>query len=448
MKITIYSSLLVITLFTTQSTLFDLIHLSSQIFTDACRILNNSNKYPKPSLNFRIVVVGSGGMKLSPPSFEFDDGLYVLLKPLKKKTGRVGQTDGSPEDDPRIPLKLKHLIINNEYQATCPWSLSGPQFPLPTAIQQRYCYPKGNPRYSDVKGGALWTTFTEDGKEDLEYRLLHVYFSAKRARKLTNYSEDSPLRKRIKITPNQEDVLMSTPLGRSSPLSSLYDCSPLSFHISPESPSLEISTAIFNCKSFDNKSTDSNEFPKQFHPVHFNDEYNHDKRPTTRNIRLSNAHYSRPYSQYYSPYPSYPNNFQTRGRSPLKSNNQYRDACTNEKWLNTRIPSNKWPMIPPSVTSTSTNYQYAHSFQTPPSQNFLPHPAYPVQEVNSRPFVKVSLQRDNLMHVSFTQLSLIFFSLFINNEIIRRKLIQFRHILILFVKVSRAKLITSMETRR
>ena len=37
------------------------------------------------------------------------------------------------------------------------WSLSGPQFPLPTAIQQRYCYPKGDPSYSSVKGGALWT---------------------------------------------------------------------------------------------------------------------------------------------------------------------------------------------------------------------------------------------------------------------------------------------------
>lgn len=64
---------------------------------------------------------------------------------------------------------------------TCPWSLSGPQFPQPTAIQQRYCYPKGRPEYSNRKGGALWTMFGADGKEDKEFRLLHVYYSAKRA---------------------------------------------------------------------------------------------------------------------------------------------------------------------------------------------------------------------------------------------------------------------------
>lgn len=64
---------------------------------------------------------------------------------------------------------------------TCPWSLSGPQFPQPTAIQQRYCYPKGNPDYAGRKGGALWTMYGANGKEDFQYRLLHVYFSAKRA---------------------------------------------------------------------------------------------------------------------------------------------------------------------------------------------------------------------------------------------------------------------------
>jgi hypothetical protein len=64
---------------------------------------------------------------------------------------------------------------------TCPWQLSGPQFPPPTAIQQRYCYPRGPVDYSSRKGGALWTMYGTDGKEDLEFRLLHVYFSAKRA---------------------------------------------------------------------------------------------------------------------------------------------------------------------------------------------------------------------------------------------------------------------------
>jgi len=80
---------------------------------------------------------------------------------------------------------------------TCPWSLSGPQFPgghsianvasasskylSSGTIQQRYCYPRGREEYSSQKGGALWTLCREDGKEDHEYRLLHVYVSPKRA---------------------------------------------------------------------------------------------------------------------------------------------------------------------------------------------------------------------------------------------------------------------------
>lgn len=61
------------------------------------------------------------------------------------------------------------------------WSLSGPQFPRPTAIQQRYCYPTTEIEYSKTKGGALWTMFGADGKEDATYRVLHVYYSTKRA---------------------------------------------------------------------------------------------------------------------------------------------------------------------------------------------------------------------------------------------------------------------------
>jgi hypothetical protein len=64
--------------------------------------------------------------------------------------------------------------------ASCPWSISGPQFARPTAIQQRYCYPKGDTAYSSRMGGALWTMYTSDGRENLDYRLLHVYFSTKR----------------------------------------------------------------------------------------------------------------------------------------------------------------------------------------------------------------------------------------------------------------------------
>lgn len=132
------------------------------------------HKPPPAHLNFRIVTVGTTGLKLSPPSLEFEDGLYVLLRPQHKKNNL---------EQPKAPAHLQYLVepvAPIEYE-TCPWSLSGPQFPQPTAIQQRYCYPKGRQEYASFKGGALWTMYDADGKENLEFRLLHVYYSAKRA---------------------------------------------------------------------------------------------------------------------------------------------------------------------------------------------------------------------------------------------------------------------------
>jgi len=114
------------------------------------------------------------------------DGLFILLKPQKKKKSYQAA------DQPMVPSSLMHMVMQDILPATCPWSLSGPQFPHPTAIQQRYCYPKGDPDYSSQKGGALWTMYGTDGKEDLEYRLLHVYFSAKRAIN-KGHSKESPV---------------------------------------------------------------------------------------------------------------------------------------------------------------------------------------------------------------------------------------------------------------
>lgn len=86
-------------------------------------------------LQFRIVPVGPGGHKLSPPSYEFQDGLYVLLKPprKRKKNAKLQQhplegNDPSPED--LVPKHLAHLIMKEgEFPAeACKWSLSGPQY--------------------------------------------------------------------------------------------------------------------------------------------------------------------------------------------------------------------------------------------------------------------------------------------------------------------------------
>jgi hypothetical protein len=110
-----------------------------------------------------------------------------LLRPAKKKKQ-------GGEDQPKVPRHLRHLMMEDDLPEICPWSLSGPQFPQPTAIQQRYCYPKGRADYSKQKGGALWTMYAADGKEDVEYRLLHVYYSAKRATNKASASDDGPVK--------------------------------------------------------------------------------------------------------------------------------------------------------------------------------------------------------------------------------------------------------------
>lgn len=105
----------------------------------------------------------------------FTDGLYVLLRPQGKKN------KGHHHQQPRPPPHLQHLMMKMYPPESCPWSLSGPQFPPPTVIQQRYCYPRGRNEYASRKGGALWTMCDAAGKELTEFRLLHVYLSPKRA---------------------------------------------------------------------------------------------------------------------------------------------------------------------------------------------------------------------------------------------------------------------------
>jgi hypothetical protein len=79
------------------------------------------------------------------------DGLYILLKPQKKKKSLEAF------NHTKVPSNLMTCVMPDIPPPNCPWSLSGPQFPQPTAIQQRYCYPKGDADYSSQKGGALWT---------------------------------------------------------------------------------------------------------------------------------------------------------------------------------------------------------------------------------------------------------------------------------------------------
>ncbi|VEU39091.1 unnamed protein product [Pseudo-nitzschia multistriata] len=140
------------------------------------------NRPAPPGLKFQIVPVGPNGQGLSPPNHEYEDGIYVLLRPDKSKKNKKNKKGSSNDyERPKIPPHLAHLKMKTPLSNGTKWSLSGPQFPRPTAIQQRYCYPQGDSEYASKKGAALWTMYNCNGKEDKEYRLLHVYFSVKRA---------------------------------------------------------------------------------------------------------------------------------------------------------------------------------------------------------------------------------------------------------------------------
>ena len=120
-------------------------------------------------------------MTLHGQTFDCAEGLYVLLKPEKKNCAQM------EFDSPKVPCHLSHLVENRleDETSSCVWNISGPQLARPTTLQQRYCYPKGRTDYCDRMGGVLWTACAADKngkvKENFEYRILHVYFSEKRA---------------------------------------------------------------------------------------------------------------------------------------------------------------------------------------------------------------------------------------------------------------------------
>ena len=132
-------------------------------------------------------------------------GLFVLLPPQKSKNGVSGKKKkGNVVEDRKdaeaiLSPHLHHLIAKEIPSATCPWNLSGPQFPKPTSLQQRYCYPRGSKEYSKGRAAALWTAYDTNGVEKTDFRLLHVYTSEKRGNSnVDGHTEESGPDKRAK----------------------------------------------------------------------------------------------------------------------------------------------------------------------------------------------------------------------------------------------------------
>ncbi len=351
-----------------------------------------NNKRPKEKrLTFNIIPVGPQGMKLSPPSYEFDDGLYILLKPIKRmKNGSVGYYK-KPEDDPRIPSNLKSLVFSGKPKETCPWSLSGPQFPVPTSIQQRYCYPKGDPEYSNKKGGALWTVYDENGKEDLEYRLLHVYYSAKRAgntRKPYSIAYSTPKKKRK--ASNHELVESTPPRVDTASFSSGSFDSPLSFDmpISPVDPSIFrnvfpklTSTTTDNAERIEDESmiTPDRSALDQGSTTTRNNDYHHSDLKYHPPPRSQNQQ-----QMYSGPTSSHPRNSRMVGYTMHHNSHYYPPPPPYSHWHPVQCLSH-----PPQYQE----YQESHHTSSPwcnslPSSKSVKQHSYPVQQV--RKSIKVS----------------------------------------------------------
>ncbi|KAL7469133.1 hypothetical protein ACHAXS_009384 [Conticribra weissflogii] len=130
-----------------------------------------NNVRPPKSLRFRIIVVPNDALKLSPPAFEYEDGIYVVVRAER-------------ETPIEIPSNLTDMVLPDSELAlkpSCQWSISGPQNSRSHRMNQRYCYPRGQREYSRNRGGSMWTQSDEYGNELTEYRLFQVYHSRKRA---------------------------------------------------------------------------------------------------------------------------------------------------------------------------------------------------------------------------------------------------------------------------
>lgn len=160
-------------------------------------ILNNKDELPE-GLNIKIIVVpkigGNNGLKLSPPPYEYEDGVYVLLRL-----------------NVAVPSNLSDLALNHQDLAQISdrsWSLSGPQYSgNNVVIQQRYCTPRWNLEESDQycksTKGSIWTMIGANGEEKYDCRVFHVYHSAKRAANMNDAAA------------KQADTATSSPLSNS-----------------------------------------------------------------------------------------------------------------------------------------------------------------------------------------------------------------------------------------
>jgi len=130
-----------------------------------------NNGPPPDDIEFRILIIpnvgrGNNSIKVSPPSYAYEDGVYILLKSRATVPSTLSDRVVMPKDRVLMPERS--------------WNLNGPQYSGESFdLQQRYCTPKGKDYYSMNTRGSMWTMIDPNANENLDIRVFHVYQSVK-----------------------------------------------------------------------------------------------------------------------------------------------------------------------------------------------------------------------------------------------------------------------------
>lgn len=143
------------------------------------------------------IIRSISGSKISPPPFEYEEGIYVILNAADKKA--LAPTPSALTDMVLPTSDLKNL-------PTCHWRSSGKKSHSSNVPQSkylvRYCYPQSE-AYRTTKAASVWTQRDGHGSEILHVRVLHIY-SLEMRRVFDNSSERPHKMQRIDAVPTVE----------------------------------------------------------------------------------------------------------------------------------------------------------------------------------------------------------------------------------------------------
>lgn len=156
----------------------------------------SQNELPPSHLDVRVIRVPKKNAKISPPPFEYDEGIYVLLH--------------SKECLAPVPSALSNLVMTEKELADlgiCHWRSSGVKSNSANVASAkyfvRYCYPHGENGCGDNIAASVWT-MRDSGNEIFHTRILHIYKTKKRS--IGESYGRSSKKKSVKVPNCHDDV--------------------------------------------------------------------------------------------------------------------------------------------------------------------------------------------------------------------------------------------------